>query len=66
MTIYAPEKLSTLGNRFIYTMEKVDFGYSMKSIGIPQNKTYLLQIEMTIKRMRWKVLCIIVKRKQTG
>ena len=21
---------------------------------------------MTIKRMRWKVLCIIVKRKQTG
>ena len=33
----------------------------MKNIGIPQNKTYLLQliekIEMVIKRMRWKVLC---------
>ena len=32
----------------------------MKNIGIPQNKTYLLQlieeIEMVIKRMRWKVL----------
>ena len=60
-TIYAPEKLSTLANRFIYTMEKINFGYSMKNIGIPQNKTYLLQlikkIEMVIKRMRWKVLC---------
>ena len=40
-------------------MEKINFGYSMKNIGIPQNKTYLLQliekIEMVIKRMRWKV-----------
>ena len=33
----------------------------MKNIGIPQNKTYLLQLtektEMVIKRMRWRVLC---------
>ena len=61
-TIYAPEKVSTLANRFIYTMEKISFGYSMKNIEIPHNKTYLLQliekIEMVIKRMRWKVLCI--------
>ena len=50
-----------LGDRLIYTMEKINFGYSMKNIGIPQNKTYLLQliekIEMVIKRKRWKVLC---------
>ena len=42
-------------------MEKINFGYSMKNIGIPQNKMYLLQliekIEMVIKRMRWKVSC---------
>ena len=60
-TIYAPEKLSTLGKRFIYTMEKIDFGYSMKNIGIPQNKIYLLhlieKIEMVIKTMRCRVLC---------
>ena len=60
-TIYASENLGTLGNWFIYTMEKTNFGDSMKSIGIPQNKTYLLQLiektEMDIKRMRWKVLC---------
>ena len=58
--IYAPEKLSTLANRFIYTMKKSDLGYSIKNIGIPQNKTYLLQltekIEIFIKRMRRKVL----------
>ena len=64
-TIYAPEKLSTLANRFIYTMEKINFGYSMKNMEIPQNKTYLLQliekIEMVIKRMRWKVLCNVKK-----
>ena len=61
-TICGPEELSTLGNRFIYTIEKINsFGYSMTNIGIPQNKTYLLQLtdktEMVIKRMRWKVLC---------
>ena len=59
--VFAPEKLSTLANRFIYAMEKINFGYSMKNIGIPQNKTYLLQLtektEMVIKRMRWRVLC---------
>ena len=41
--ISTPEKLSTLGNRFIQTMEKINFAYSMKNIriphGIPQNKT---------------------------
>ena len=59
--IYDPEKLSTLRNRFIYTMKKTNFGYSMNNIGISQNKTYLLQliekIEMVIKRMGWKSLC---------
>ena len=53
---YAWEKLSTLGNRFIYKMEKINFGDSMKNIGIPQNKTYLLQliekIEMVIKTIK--------------
>ena len=42
-------------------MEKINFGYLMKNIGIAQNKIYLLQlikkIETVIKRMRWKVLC---------
>ena len=42
-------------------MDKINFGYSMKNIGIPHNKTYLLQlieeIKMVIKRMIWKVLC---------
>ena len=41
---HAPEKLSTLANRFIYTMEKINFGYSMKNIGIPHNEIYLLQL----------------------
>ena len=67
-TIYAPEKLSTLGNQFIYTMEKINFGYSMMNVGIPQNKTYLLQltdkIEMVVKRMRRKVLK--TEKKQNG
>ena len=42
-------------------MGKINFGYSMNNIRIPQNKAYLLQlikkIEMVTKRMRWKVLC---------
>ena len=42
-------------------MEKINFGNSMKNIGVPENKTYLLElienIEIVIKRMRWKVLC---------
>ena len=41
-------------------MKKSDLGYSIKNIGIQQNKTYLLQltekIEIFIKRMRRKVL----------
>ena len=42
-------------------MEKINFGYSMKNILIPHNKSYLLQsieaIEMVIKQMRKKALC---------
>ena len=64
-TVYAPEKLSTPGNQFIYTMEKINLWYSMKNIGITQNKIYLLhlieKIEMVIKRMRWKVLFYVKK-----
>ena len=60
-TIYTLEKLSAIWNRFIYTMEKINFRYSMRNIRIPQNKIYLLRliekIEMVIKRMRGKVLC---------
>ena len=58
-TIYASEKLNILGNRFIYTMEKINFGYLMKSKGMQQNKTYLLQLIEKIKMvsMRCKALC---------
>ena len=39
-------------------MEKVNFGYSIKNIPIPSERTYLLQpmekVEMIITRMRWK------------
>ena len=48
-TIYAPVKLTTLRNRFFYTMKKTNFGYSIKSIRIPQNKTYLLLLIENIK-----------------
>ena len=33
ITIYVSEKLSLLGNRFVYTMDKINFGYSIKNIG---------------------------------
>ena len=59
--VHAPKKLSTLGSRFIYRMEEINFWYSVKNIEIPQIKTYLSQliekIEMIIKRMRRKDLC---------
>ena len=41
-------------------MKKVNFGYSINSIPIPSERTYLLQLmekaEMVIKRMRWKAI----------
>ena len=41
-------------------IEKVNFGYSIKNILIPSERTYLLQlmekIEMAIARMRWKTI----------
>ena len=41
-------------------MEKVNFGYSIKSIPIPSERTYLLQlmekVKMVITRMRWKAI----------
>ena len=41
-------------------MEKVNFGYSIKSTPIPSERTYLLQlmekVEMVITRMRWKAI----------
>ena len=40
--------------------EKVNFGYSIKNIPIPPERTYLLQlmekVEMVITRMRWKAI----------
>ena len=33
ITIYVSEKLSLLGNRLVYTMDKINFGYSIKNIG---------------------------------
>ena len=41
-------------------MEKLKFDYSMKNISVTTERSYLLklieQIEMVIKRMRWKVI----------
>ena len=41
-------------------MEKLKFDYSMENIPITTERSYLLklieQIEMVIKRMRWKVI----------
>ena len=41
-------------------MEKLKFDYSMKNIPVTIERSYLLklieQIEMFIKRMRWKVI----------
>ena len=42
----------------ITSMEKLNFGYSLKNIPIPSERSYKLKImektEMVIKRMRWK------------
>ena len=47
-------------------MEKLKFDYSMKNIPVTTDRSYLLklieQIEMVIKRMRWKVLYCDMKR----
>ena len=41
-------------------MEKLSFGYSLKNIPIPSERSYKLQLmektEMVIKRMRWKAI----------
>ena len=41
-------------------IEKVNFGYSIKNISIPSERTYLLQlmekVEMVITKMRWKAI----------
>ena len=41
-------------------MEKVNFGYTIKNIPIPLERTYLLQlmekVEIVITRMRWKAI----------
>ena len=41
-------------------MQKVNFGYSIKNISTPSEKTYLLQlmkkVEMVIVRMKWKAI----------
>ena len=59
---YRPKQLFML-QKSSASLETVhfNFGYSVKNIGIPQNKTHLLQliekIEMVIKTMRCRVLC---------
>ena len=46
-------------------MEKLKFDYSMKNIPVTTERSYLLklieQIEMVIKRMRWKVIYYSMK-----
>ena len=41
-------------------MEKLSFGYSLKNIPIPSEKSYKIKLmektEMVIKRMRWKAI----------
>ena len=48
---------------FYTKMEKINLGYSIKNIPIPNERTYLLQlvekIEAVIKRMRWKAAFFI-------
>ena len=43
-------------------MEKINFEYSTKNIPIPSERSYKLKlvekIEMVVKKMRWKALCI--------
>ena len=41
-------------------MERINFGYSVKNIPTPDERTYKLQLiektEAVIKRMRWKAI----------
>ena len=51
-------------------MEKVNFGYSLKNIPAPNERTYKLQliekIELFIKKLRWKAVFFINSSKETG
>ena len=46
-------------------MEKLKFDYSLKNIPVTTGRNYLLkliaQIEMAIKKMRWKVIYCAIK-----
>ena len=50
-------------------MEKVNFGYSLKNIPTPNERTYKLQliekIELFIKKLRWKAIFFINNSKET-
>ena len=52
--------MSTLPYSFISSMEKFNFGYSVKNIPIPSEREYKIQltekIEAVIRRMRWKAI----------
>lgn len=67
--------LSSLRNRLIHTTEKINFGYSIKNIEKPQNRTYSFIViiilhlsfildKVAIQGMRSKALCI--NEKQTN
>ena len=49
-------------------MEKLNFGYSLKNIPTPDEKSYKLRllekIETFIKKMRWRVLFFINNNKK--
>ena len=51
-------------------MEKVNFGYSLKNIPTPNEKTYKLQliekIELFIKKLRWKAILFINNSVETN
>ena len=59
VTDIAPYKSGTLFN-FIKVTEKLNFGYSLKNIPTPNERTYKLKliekIELLIKNMRWKAI----------
>ena len=50
-------------------MEKVNFGYSLKNIPTPNERTYKIQliekIELFIQKLRWKAICFINNSKET-
>ena len=64
---FAPLKLSTL-YYFINQMEKANFGYSLKNIPTPNQRTYKLQliekIELFIKKLGWKAIFFINNSKE--